>query len=361
MRRRSFVSASLRGLWFGVIPALLAAACFRHLLPASVVAHDGALRWLAELRRDQTLLVLAALFLFFAGLIRYWRRLLPEAEHWAQVEKRAMTPRGAAGVAAVIVAAGLLGVLFRGSVVQTYRVLSGSMLPNFEPGAILLASKSAYGFRPLGMGGAPQLPKRGDVVVFHRPSGGGAPDELVKRVIGLPGDKITVRLGYITINGWDVPTCEAGRYVYVHDESMLDARLRVEFLDDAVYLVAFALNIESIPFDDYTVKPGEVFVLGDNRSTSIDSRAWNAGAGGGLRPEQIRGRVSRFLFDAGRNAEPDFSKAFRALGLELDAQGIDFSATRAAVARCLADKPKNTRPPRPETKAPVVTAKAATP
>lgn len=347
------VPASLRALWFGVIPALLAAASFRHLLPASVVTHEGALRWLAELRRDQALLVLALLFLFFAALIRYWRAWLPQARYWAGLERRAITARAALGLAALIAAAGLLGVLFRGSLVQTYRVLSGSMLPSFEPGSVLLGYKSAYGFRPFGLGKASQLPKRGDVVIFHRPSGGGAPDELVKRVIGLPGDTITVRLGYVTINGWDVPTCEAGRYVYVQDESLLDARLRVEFLDDAVYLVAFALNVESIPFDNYTVKPGEIFVLGDNRSTSIDSRAWNEGKGGGLRPEQIRGRVGRFLFDAGRNGEPDYSKAFRALGLELEATGIDFSPTRAAVARCLADRPKKTRPPPPGTAPPV--------
>jgi signal peptidase I len=221
------------------------------------------------------------------------------------------------------------------------------MLPNFEPGAILLARQSAYGFRPFGVrSSSKNPPKRGDVVVFHRPSDGSVPEELVKRVIGLPGDRVSVRLGYVSINGWDVPTCEAGRYVYVLGDSMLDARLRVEFLDDQVYLVAHALMIESIPFDDYIVKPGEVFVLGDNRSNSSDSRAWNAGRGGGLALSEIRGRVDRFLFDAGRNGEPDTSTWFRPLGLQVDADGIDFSATRAAIQRCLKDRPKQTKPPR---------------
>lgn len=346
-RAERLVSASLRIIWFGVVPVLLAVLCFRYLLPASSVGTEGALRRLAELRREQAAPVVVALFLFFSWLVRYWRRLLPGAELWARPEQRALNLRSALALAASIGAAVLLALLFRTSLFQTYRVLSGSMLPSFEPGAVLLSYQSAYGLRPLRLGGQPGLPRRGDVVVFHRPSGDGAPDELLKRVIGLPGDTISVRLGYVTINGWDVPTCEAGRYVYVLDEAVLDARLRVEFLDDRVYLVAHDLNVESIPFDDYTVQPGEVFVLGDNRSNSSDSRAWNAGRGGGLSLGRLRGRVERFLFDAGRNGEADPARAFRSLGLVLDAPGIDFSAARAAVARCLADRPENTRPPRP--------------
>jgi signal peptidase I len=343
---RRFSEPALRALWFGVIPALSAAICFRYLLPASAATTEGVARTLAELRRDQAAPVLVGLFLFFAVLVRYWRRYLPSAAHWARLEPRPVALRGTLVLLALVGAAGGFALLFRSSLFQTYRVLSGSMLPTFEPGAVLLSSQSAYGFRAFGRSSkATQLPQRGDVVVFHRASDGTAPEELVKRVIGLPGDTVTVRLGYVTINGWDVPSCEAGRYVYVLGDSMLDARLRVEFLDDRAYLVAQALNIASEPFDDYVVKPGQVFVLGDNRSNSADSRAWNSGLGGGLPVGEIRGRVDRFLFDAGRNGELDPSSLLRPVGLEVEASGIDFSATRAAIARCLKDRPKNSRPP----------------
>lgn len=343
---RRLGEATLRALWFVIVPALLAAICFRYLLPASAITTEGVARTLAELRRDQAAPVLVGLFLGFGLLVRYWRRYLPAAEHWAQLEPRPVAMRSTLVLLALIAAAGGLALSFRSSLFQTYRVLSGSMLPTFEPGAVLLSSQSAYGFRPFGKsGGTSRVPSRGDVIVFHRPSDGTAPEELVKRVIALPGDTVTVRLGYVTINGWDVPTCEAGRYVYVLGDSMLDARLRVEFLDDHAYLVALASNVESIPFDDYIVKPGEVFVLGDNRSNSADSRAWNSGLGGGLPLRDIRGRVDRFLFDAGRNGELDASTLLRPVGLDVGAEGIDFSAARAAIARCLKDKPKNTRPP----------------
>lgn len=301
---------------------------------------------LDALRRGQPVVVWLGFFLFFATLARYWRAHLPYAELWAEAPRKPGSARGALILVGAILVAGGLAILFRASLFQTYRVLSGSMLPTMEPGAVLISSQSAYGLRPF-VGATPtRMPRRGDVVVFHRPSDGVAPDELVKRVIGLPGDTISVSLGFVTINGWDLPTCEAGRYVYVQGDSMLDARLRVEFLDDQVYLVAQALRLPSPGFADYTVKPGEVFVLGDNRSTSVDSRAWNDGRGGGLPVSEIRGRVDRFLFEPGRNGEADPSTLFQRLGLQLSQDGIDFSATRASIERCLKDRPKNTHPPR---------------
>jgi signal peptidase I len=245
---------------------------------------------------------------------------------------------------ASVAAAAVVALIVRTTLFQPYEVLTASMLPTLEPGDVLAASKVAYG-------GA--LPHRGDVIVFRsstvplRPDVA-VPDVLVKRVIGLPGDRITVNRGIPVINGWTVPTCDAGDYLYIQakDGTMFHSRLRVEFMGEHAYLTAVG---PTVPFDEgYVVKPGEVFVLGDNRSSSLDSRAWNEGHGGGVPAAGIAAQADRFLVGTHRSGEADWSRFLRPLddvATHLHVEGVDERAIEQGIEKCLQSRPKDTSPP----------------
>src|SRR5262249_12884016 len=134
---------------------------------------------------------------------------------------------------------------------------------------------------PAGRAGTPW--RRGQVVVVQR---GG--DTHVKRVIGLPGDHVTVR-DRILINGWEVPHCDAGRYFRVADGRLVDGRLAVEYLERETYLALYFTG-DRAELVEQTVEPNSLFVLGDDRGLSLDSRAWSGGA-----VTEVLGSVERVL------------------------------------------------------------------
>jgi signal peptidase I len=340
--------AVIRGLWFTVIPGLMAAATYRYGVPGPRGGFGEALSLWAGLWNARPALSLLALFLLYTVLLRYWGSKLYGASLWLPREQprveRARWPQLALWSGSLALAAALAAFV-RASLYQPCRVLSASMLPTLTPGQVLLANRHAYGLRwPWKQTFARNMPKRGDVVAFHKPHGPGLPDELVKRVVGLPGDTVVVRAGQLWLNGWAVPSCDAGRYAYVSGSGMLDARLVVEFLGDATYLTAFfaAPDYGEHP---YVVQPGEVFVLGDNRSNSSDSRFWNDGRGGGLALTEIDARFERRLFGVARDGSADGDDFLRPIGLDVKLEGIDTTELRQGVERCLARRPIQTAPP----------------
>jgi len=198
-------------------------------------------------------------------------------------------------------------VVTKTAVAEPYYVPSGSMEPTLLIGDELLATKYPYGYSsaslpfPLAL---PQterllgaLPQRGDVVVFRWP--GDRSQVWVKRVIGLPGDHIAIHAGRVWINGTpvgvkpngfgqaetasgtDVP---AGRFI----ETLPGGRSHPIFK-----LVAHAAYDN---MDDIVVPPNHLFVMGDNRDNSADSRVPVSSGGVGLLPvDDLIGRVDAIV------------------------------------------------------------------
>jgi len=341
-----------RALGVLVFPAIPALLVLRYLVPP---VGSGVRGVVALLGHRCTLLFGVTLFLLFSALARYWLRRLPaRASEEARTGEAAPSPglpskrrREAIAVLATVLAAASAALAFRAWVGRPYRVIGASMLPTLQPDDLLAGKKTAYG-RDDG-----RLPLRGDVVVFRSSAVAMArraadlPDLLVKRVIGLPGDRVAMRGGAPVINDWPVPSCDAGEYIDVDpDGRSLHGRLHVEFLDDRAYVTVHAT---AAPFAEaYAVQPGEVFVLGDNRGHSIDSRAFHEGRGGGVPLEAIEVRAQWFLTGTHRSGDADLGRLFRpidTLQARLRLEGLDTRRLEEGIARCLANRPGETRPP----------------
>jgi signal peptidase I len=290
---------------------------------------------------EHQLLTSMALFVVFSAMLGYWYARLAEGGYVRAVQTTfRSTRRSSAGLFVTVAIAAVLAIVVRGFWLGSYRVLSASMLPTLEPDDLVGGSKWAYGFA--GIGELP--PVRGDIVVFRKPSGIEGPDRLVKRVIGLPGDRIAMNGGHAVINGWQVPSCDAGTYLYPIPDGAVRGRLSVEFLDDHAYLTVFAPNPNPWA-GTYDVKPGEAFVLGDNRNNSTDSRLWNRGQGGGLSFRAIEARAAWWLLGTHRDQRTDLDHVLRPLELRVRLEGMNVRSIEEGVERCLEGRPAATHPP----------------
>lgn len=239
----------------------------------------------------------------------------------------------------------LIAGLFRTLLFQPFWIPSGSMKDTLLIGDFLFVNKWAYGYsyascpsiRVAAVGldvGADDFcgwavgrgrlwagePQRGDVVVFRHPVTG---TDFIKRLIGLPGDRVQMRAGVLHLNDQPVglepagefveayapqgpqgqpPTCRGGERPQPGGDCVADRYL--ETLPEG--LVHSVLDLGTTGADDtgvFTVPDGHFFFMGDNRDNSVDSRFPQAARGVGMVPfEDLVGRADRVMFSsAGRS------------------------------------------------------------
>ncbi|UXN04128.1 signal peptidase I [Bartonella sp. HY406] len=227
-------------------------------------------------------------------------------------------------ILSIVVQAVLIALVIRTFLFQPFTIPSGSMRPTLLVGDYLFVSKYSYGYSKYSLPFSPNLfsgriwgsePKRGDVLVFRLPSN--TSYDYIKRVVGLPGDRIQVLNGQLIINGKPVERTKIGETTdvdvigdmpntafkesHLYDpNSDLPVSVYREKMDNGVQYNTFDLGSPYWRDTDrvFTIQPGHYFMMGDNRNNSEDSRF----SVGQVPYENLVGRANIIFFSIGNGA-----------------------------------------------------------
>jgi signal peptidase I len=209
-----------------------------------------------------------------------------------------------------IVYAVVIALVIRTVAFEPFNIPSGSMIPTLLVGDYLFVSKFSYGYSrfslpsflevPLHGRLFGSLPHRGDVVVFKLPRDNST--DYIKRIIGLPGDRVQMIHGQLYINGNQVERKPEGEYVAEGEGPRMLLKRYIEYLPGgtAHYILKASDDQPLDNTQEYKVPEGDVFVMGDNRDNSLDSRVLNAV--GFVPMENLVGRAEFIFFSVDSTA-----------------------------------------------------------
>ena len=204
--------------------------------------------------------------------------------------------------------AGLIAISFRSVIAEPFNIPSGSMVPTLLVGDYLFVSKFSYGYSrhsfpfsvaPISNRLIASMPERGDVAVFRLPSN--ITVDYIKRVVGLPGDRIQVKRGILHINGEAVERRLLGDGNVASGQTSLVTQRYEEIFPDGHRHIIQEVSDDQI-FDntlEFTVPDGHYFMMGDNRDNSRDSRSSSVGF---VPIENFIGRAEFLFFSHGGDA-----------------------------------------------------------
>ena len=210
-----------------------------------------------------------------------------------------------------IIYAGLIAIGIRTVAFEPFNIPSGSMIPTLLIGDYLFVSKYSYGYSRYSLPFAPNLfngrilgriPERGDVAVFKCPRDNQT--DYIKRIVGLPGDRIQMKSGRLYINGTVVPRQPAGDFMAEEQGSRTVARKYVETLPNGREHELLKMyeegGLNTTP--EFKVPENHVFAMGDNRDNSSDSRVMDRSGVGFVPIENLVGRAEFIFFSVDARA-----------------------------------------------------------